>query len=610
MPDPGVRRAYWVRTEIIRQADRVLSVSHATAHDAVRLLGVRQEKLSVTGGGVSELFRPPASRNEARDALRRFRPSIDSQFVLYTGGMDYRKNIDALLQAYAGLPRGVRDQHKLVLAGRLGLDDPRGPFAEQAEALGISDRVLFTGYVSDEELVLLYQTATLFVFPSLYEGFGLPVVEALACGAPAIVGRNSSLVELVKQEALFDPADPSSIQAALVRALTDGELLERLRHPGIRKQFTWRKIAELTAAAYEETAPRPRPARSRKRILCIAPLPAEGADGETTRRLLTALADGCDIDLLVEDRDAQEPPAGVEPVSLEGLARGERLRGGYDETIYWLGNALDYAFPLAVLRERPGIVVAYNVRLTSLYAAAASKRPDLEPRSFIDAIRSFYGNRLPVELATAEALDEDDADRYGFYMAGEAIASATKFFVHFPTAVPVARLEADPGDEKKIDWLPLPLPQAEPAASPDARKRIAVFTGAGPSLEAQRVVTQLRDLGAEVTMAGATYSTASGYAAAIAVGGAQDTAGFATFVAECLAAGVPLLLVGLSLGDHLPESVGELDAQSTDAELRAALRGLNRQARPIPPARAMASVEEVVERLYGAMRDLNTGRLS
>ena len=115
--------------------------------------------------------------------------------------------------------------------------------------------MVFTGYVPDEELVLLYQAATLFVFPSLYEGFGLPVVEALACGAPAIVGRNSSLVELIEEEdALFDPADSASIRAALVRALTDGELLERLRRPGIRDRFSWRMIAERTADAYEEVA--------------------------------------------------------------------------------------------------------------------------------------------------------------------------------------------------------------------------------------------------------------------------------------------------------------------------------------------------------------------
>ena len=112
-----------------------------------------------------------------------------------------------------------------------------------------------TGYVDDNELVLLYQGASLFVFPSHYEGFGLPVIEALACGAPAIVGRNSSLVELVDDEdAFFDAGDPSSIGAALSEALTDPDLLERLRRPDIRNEFTWRRIAELTVDAYREAA--------------------------------------------------------------------------------------------------------------------------------------------------------------------------------------------------------------------------------------------------------------------------------------------------------------------------------------------------------------------
>jgi glycosyltransferase involved in cell wall biosynthesis len=262
MPDPAVRRFYWSRLEIVRQADRVLSVSRATAGDAVRLLGTRPDKLSVTGGGVSDDFMPPESRSAARTALGRLRPRIDGEFLLYTGGMDYRKNVGGLLSAYAGLPTELRRRYELVIVGRLGLADAYGPFVGQAESLGIADRVIFTGYVSDEELVLLYQAATLFVFPSLYEGFGLPVVEALACGAPAIVGRNSSLIELVdREEALVDPADPSSIREALARALTDAELLERLRHPEIRNEFSWRKIAERTAAAYAAVARRRRPPR-------------------------------------------------------------------------------------------------------------------------------------------------------------------------------------------------------------------------------------------------------------------------------------------------------------------------------------------------------------
>jgi glycosyltransferase involved in cell wall biosynthesis len=167
--------------------------------------------------------------------------------------MDYRKNVDGLLIAYAGLPKQLRDNYQLVIVGRLGIDAPLGPFAERVASLGLADRVVLTGHVSEEELVLLYQGASLFVFPSRYEGFGLPVIEALACGAPAIVGRNSSLVELVDhEEALFDAGDPSSIQSALTRALADASLLERLRRPDVRERFTWSGIAELTVGVYRD----------------------------------------------------------------------------------------------------------------------------------------------------------------------------------------------------------------------------------------------------------------------------------------------------------------------------------------------------------------------
>jgi glycosyltransferase involved in cell wall biosynthesis len=257
MPDTGVRRAYWARLELARHADRVLNVSQATARDATRLLGLRPERMAVTGGGVSDDFRPPASPDAARTALRQHWPSLESEFVLFTGGMDYRKNTSGLLEAYAGLPQDLRERFALVVVGRLAVDDPHGSFRDQAEALSISDRLVLTGHVPDDELILLYQASSLFVFPSLYEGFGLPVVEALACGAPAIVGRNSSLVELVdEEEALFDSSDPASIRAALSLALTDEKLRRRLRRPDIHERFTWPRIAELTAEAYRRVAVR------------------------------------------------------------------------------------------------------------------------------------------------------------------------------------------------------------------------------------------------------------------------------------------------------------------------------------------------------------------
>jgi glycosyltransferase involved in cell wall biosynthesis len=606
MPDPAVRRGYWARAELIRQADLVLSVSSATAQDAIRLLGIRPDKLRVTGGGVSDDFGPPASRDAARAALEGLRPSIAGEYVLYTGGMDYRKNVSGLLEAYAGLATEIRDRYKLVVVGRLALNDLHGPFSKQAESLGITDRVVFTGHVSDEELVLLYQAASLFLFPSLYEGFGLPVVEALACGAPAIAGRNSSLVELVdREEALFDAADPSSIRAALERALTHDEVRERLRAPEIRDRFSWRRIAEATVAAYEAIRPRPRPVRRRRRMLCVAPLPPNGADGAMTQRVLAALADRCDIDLLVGDQDPDEPQAEFQPVRFRALERVSRLRGGYDGTIYWLGNSLEYALPLHVLRKRPGIVVAYNVRLTSLYASASASRPDLEPRGFADVLRSMYGDQVRRPLDGSASLDEVEADRYGVYMAREAIAASDKFLVQIPAALPVARLDAKRGHEDKIDRLPLPLPPPLASAGRHSRAPVGVFAGNDGSDEADRVVAQLAELSVEFALAGEARPHAAGCSAAIAVRGAPSTPGFATFLADCVAEGLPTLLFGLSLGDEeRAENAVELESQATDTELRTAILGLDRKPAPISPAEASASVEDVAERLLSFVNDL------
>jgi glycosyltransferase involved in cell wall biosynthesis len=551
MPDSGVRRAYWTRTGLIRQADRIMSVSDSTARDAVRLLGVRPELISVTGGGVSDEFMPPASRSEARASLQALRPEIDGEFVLYTGGMDFQKNIGALVEAFAMLSADLRARYKLVLVGRLGRDQPSGPFAVQAESLGIADRVVFTGFVSDEELVLLYQATSLFVFPSLYEGFGLPVVEALACGAPAIAARNSSLVELVEnEEALFDPTDRSSIAAVLAHALEDEQLLERLRHPEVRERFSWTRIAELTAASYEETVLRPRaPDRVRKRILCVAPFPAEGADGETTRRVLEALASRCEVDLAVEDRNGVEPPAGIGLLSVDGLAQIRRLRG-YDETIYWLGNAPEYTYALEALRRRSGIVIAYNVCLKGLY-------------------------------------DDDDDDAWranrqvspsGAYHAREAVRLSSRFLVHIPPAVSLARVEAGPGDETKVGRLPLPLPRIEPMAAPAG---IAVFTG-GSERGAERVVERLLTLQPDL---------------AVAVRGGEHDPGFVTSLAMSRAAGLPTLLLGLTLGDRGAETDVELDTGASERELRAALASLTANPRPIAAEEADSSVENVADRL-------------
>jgi hypothetical protein len=321
--------------------------------------------------------------------------------------------------------------------------------------------------------------------------------------------------------------------------------------------------------------------------------------------VLAALADRCDVDLVVDDQEPDAARSEFEPVCVTALERIERLRGGYDGTLYWLGNSLEYALPLSVLRSRPGIVVAYNVRLTSLYASAAAARPDLEPRRFVEILQSMYRERADVLLDGRVPLDETAANRYGLYMAREAIALSKRFLVHVSAALPLARLDANPRDDRKVDGLPLPLPRPVASAKESSTSPVAVFAGNGGSSEADRVVAQLKELSVDFALARESHAHPASFSAAIAVPGAPNAPGFATFLAECVAEGLPTLFFGLALGEEeRAGNVVELDGEATDSQLRAALQALQREPEPISAAEAEASVEAVVERLLSFVNDL------
>ena len=182
LADPGLRRRYRARLELVRAADTILAISDTTARDAVDLLGVPPERIVVVGAAASANYARPAAAADALAAARAAVPGLEARFVLYTAGMDDRKNFHALFRAWRRLPEPVRDGWQLVMV--CSMDDPTRNHVEYlARGAGIESRLLLTGFVPDAVLQLLYQSTDLFVFPSLYEGYGLPVAEALACGS-------------------------------------------------------------------------------------------------------------------------------------------------------------------------------------------------------------------------------------------------------------------------------------------------------------------------------------------------------------------------------------------------------------------------------------------
>lgn len=258
MPETFTRRGSMQLKLTVRRtaqrAARIATVSEYSRQDLLRTYRLSPEKVAVTYNGIEAHFTPhPVSSNESDEIRRRF--GISRDFLLAVGSLQPRKNLVRLIRAYARL----RAEHsgfapQLVIVGRkLWLAD--GIFAEVRRQRWAED-VILTGYVADADLAQLYRAATAFVYPSLFEGFGLPPVEAMACGTPVVTSNISSLPEIVGEAALLiDPCDENSLAAALLQIVNDRPLRAKLREQGIAQagKFTWRAAAEKTLELYRES---------------------------------------------------------------------------------------------------------------------------------------------------------------------------------------------------------------------------------------------------------------------------------------------------------------------------------------------------------------------
>jgi glycosyltransferase involved in cell wall biosynthesis len=236
-----------------KRAARIATVSEYSRQDLIKTYKLPPEKVVVTYNGIGPIFSPqPASGDEAQKLRHRF--GIERAFILAVGSLQPRKNLVRLIRAYSELRSRLGDfNHQLVIVGRkLWLANEI--FAEVKKQDWGRD-VIVTGYVPDEDLPAFYRAASAFVYPSLFEGFGIPPLEAMACGTPVVTSNTSSLPEVVSDAALLiDPYDEQDLANALLRIVNDEKLRALLRERGFvqAKKFTWRNAAEKTLQLYRE----------------------------------------------------------------------------------------------------------------------------------------------------------------------------------------------------------------------------------------------------------------------------------------------------------------------------------------------------------------------
>ncbi len=250
---PALKRRYLdaLTRRSVEHADQVIAVSEHTRGDLLRAYRVNPERIHVIPNGVD----PSLAPIEDAEMLARFRErhQLPGQFILALSTLQPRKNLIALLRAWARLD--ARTRLPLVVAGAPGWKFD--PIFDEARALGIADKVRFTGYAAGDELALWYSAATLFVYPSLYEGFGLPLLEAMACRTPVISSNASSLPEVAGDAALLiDPRDVDALASAIDRLAHDPMLCADLAGRGLERahQFSWARTARETVEVYRLAA--------------------------------------------------------------------------------------------------------------------------------------------------------------------------------------------------------------------------------------------------------------------------------------------------------------------------------------------------------------------
>lgn len=466
LADARVREHYTARLGLLRSADHVLAISETSAHDAEDRLGIDPERITIIDAGVSERF-ANVDAIDARESLRDRLPTLRDGFMLYVGGIEFRKNVERLIEAHALLPPDVRARHQLVITCRVGEED-----RERLDRLGASlglgrDDCVISGYVSDAHLAALYACCALFVFPSLYEGLGLPVLEAMTCGAPVAASGGSTTLEILGDlEATFDPYDPTSIADTLRSVIDDENVLEHLRTRSRRRaaKYTWRQVAERSVGGYIVALEQGRHKRSRvRRRLRVAwhsPWPPEQSGiAMYSRNLLAELGKHVDLDVVVSQPLRQYPEPlepGVRLIHADDIDWTGELRG-YDRHVYSMGNSRFHGAVRRALLRQPGIVLAHDVRLVGFYRwLAEQEAPEAPAAHLARLIDKQYGERIDAARFAEVPPSPADAETWGIFLTDEIQRNAERLIVHSRYAADILRIDRSPDcpTAPAIDVLP------------------------------------------------------------------------------------------------------------------------------------------------------------
>lgn len=623
-------RFYHGRINQLRRADLWLAISESARREGLDYLGLPPDDVVAVSTAANAAFKPTPPSPEALERLHG-RYGLRRKVVMYTGGVDGRKNIETLIRAYAMLPHATR--HGCTLAIVCAATEwQQQTLMDAGRDCGLDDGDLrVTGFVPEADLVALYSSCALFVFPSLHEGFGLPALEAMACGAPVIGSDRSSIPEVIGDaRALFDPTDDRAIAARMQQALDDPAFMAwlRSRAAGQAALFSWRRTAELALTslvrkveARGQVPHRQAPALlrgiHRPRLALVSPIPPQRSGiAQYAAELAPELARHYDVDFVTHSAAAGAPElAGIGAVLTP--ERFQQSGGNYDRIVYQLGNSDFHADMPELMAQFPGTVVLHDLFLSGL--AWWKEIVGGSPGYWMSRLREGHGYTAALERLHARNDLQTDALQQRYTCNIDAVRFSTNVVVHSNYAQAALADAYGPGVAARTHVVPLlrrprpPLDRAvvrkqlgyapedfivcafggiaaskmhevlldawfASALAANRTCRLAVVGGIDPTPYGQRILAAVAkgEGGERVRITGyvpdATYAEYLA-AADAAVQLRREPRGETSAAAmDCLMAGVPLIINGGGTFDEIPaEFVTKLPGRFTSRELAEAL---------------------------------------
>jgi len=459
LENPLVESWYENKLDHLKRADLLLAISESSRQEGIKLLGFPQGRAINVSAAADPWFCMKNISSEKEQQIRE-RYGLRKQFVMWGGCIDYRKNAEGLIRAYALLPKSLRMQHQLAVVCPIQIETSR-QLKKSAQEAGLAENeMVLTGVVPEDDLIALYSLCKTFIFPSWHEGFGLPALEAMSCGAPVIASNTTSLREVVgREDALFDPHDDQAIAERLSYVLTDSAFREELIHHGLEqsRKFSWDESAVRAIAAFERLHTTRQGLRQslsvsgkRPKLAYISPLPPERSGiADYSAELLPELTQYYDIDVIVEQETVTDPSI-RENCSVRSADWLIGNSGLYDRVLYHFGNSQFHQHMFDLLARVPGVVVLHDFFLG--HVMAHMELLGVSPNCWVSELYHSHGYRAVQDRFNAA----DTADVVWQYPCNKTvIENALGIIVHSDNSRRLA--EKWLGKTFAKDWTVIPL---------------------------------------------------------------------------------------------------------------------------------------------------------